>query len=120
MPSVEVVSIQQHGQEAQGAASGKRPAQDEDDEECVLVDVMGGDAGIAAHYERVTVGEEEMGAVVGFVAKDLSRELYTELLKGFHFTLRYFEGRDGDFAPYFFQYLEAEKRGEDMDEWEEP
>jgi hypothetical protein len=34
----------------------------------------------------MNVGKEEMGAVVGFVAKALAPELYIELQAAFHFT----------------------------------
>jgi hypothetical protein len=36
--------------------------------------------------KRMTVEEEEMGAVVGFVAEALAPELYIELQTAFHFT----------------------------------
>jgi hypothetical protein len=54
MPSVEVVTIEQGGEE-KGEEGGR-------------------------HKQE----EEEMGAMVGFVVKDLAAELYTELLAGLH------------------------------------
>jgi hypothetical protein len=53
MPSVEVVTIEQGGEE-KGEEGGQQKQ------------------------------EEEVGAMVGFVVKDLAAELYTELLAGLH------------------------------------
>jgi hypothetical protein len=58
MPSAQVVAIDQAGEE--GAAKREREERGQAKE------------------------EEEMCAMVGFVVKDLSAELYIELLAGFH------------------------------------
>lgn len=88
---MEVVARQPDGQG--GAASGKRVRQE--GEETMGEAMKGSDSeaeasentvDMSAHFERVRVEEEEMGAVVGFVAKNLAPELYIELQAAFHFT----------------------------------
>jgi hypothetical protein len=90
LPVVEVVASQEERQPDREEMEweGRRTSEpfetgegsDEEEEE---EEERDWNASLAEHYAKVRVVEEEMAAVVSFVAKDLNGHLYTELLQGF-------------------------------------